>query len=84
MRAFIRGLQSVGLQRPNADQAAVVVCSGSATVSSVDRSNRLEARSKSRAGSIDLRAALTAANGRIRTISMDSRQPVVDLSTDFR
>jgi choloylglycine hydrolase len=34
--------------------------------------------------SIDLRAALTAANGKVRTISMDSQQPVVDLSTTFR
>ena len=34
--------------------------------------------------SIDLQAALTAANGKIQTISMDSQQPVVDLSTNFR
>lgn len=33
---------------------------------------------------IDLRAALTAAKGKVRTISMDSQQPVVDLSTNFR
>jgi choloylglycine hydrolase len=34
--------------------------------------------------SIDLRAALTAANGKVRTISMDSQQSVLDLSTSFR
>ena len=34
--------------------------------------------------SIDMRAALTAANGKVRTISMDSQQPVVDLSNNFR
>jgi choloylglycine hydrolase len=34
--------------------------------------------------SIDLRSALTAAGGKVRTISMDSQQPVVDLSTKFR
>ena len=34
--------------------------------------------------SIDLRAALTAANGKVRTISMDSQQSVLDLSTNFR
>jgi len=28
--------------------------------------------------------ALTAANGKLKTIRMDSQQPVVDLSTDFR
>jgi len=34
--------------------------------------------------SIDLRAALTAANDKVRTISMDSQQPVIDLSTHLR
>ena len=33
--------------------------------------------------SIDMRAALTAANGRVRTVSVDQR-PVVDLSNNFR
>jgi choloylglycine hydrolase len=33
---------------------------------------------------IDLRVALTAADGKLRTISMDSQQPVIDLSTHFR
>jgi hypothetical protein len=30
-----------------------------------------------------VRAALTAADGKVRIISMDSQQPVVDLSTNF-
>jgi choloylglycine hydrolase len=34
--------------------------------------------------SVELRAALAAANGRMRTIPMDSHQPVQDVSTSFK
>lgn len=34
--------------------------------------------------SVDVKKALAAAQGRIRVISMDSRQPVIDVSTDFK
>jgi choloylglycine hydrolase len=34
--------------------------------------------------SVDLGKALAAANGSIKHIQMDSRQPVIDVSTDFR
>jgi hypothetical protein len=34
--------------------------------------------------SVDLKAALAAAGGKVRTIAMGSQQPVVDVSTNFR